>query len=713
MIQSGRTKSVAGQLEKWYSKTSVKADKEWIWGFNKKAIQDVLDTRKEVPFRCFMIRYLLSMHEEELHPSFFPDLDGEEWLKRSAEKILRIMENSEEKDYQNSPNSIKKLTDLVFDDFVSNQFYIAANDTVPDKVCGSVNRGIPLKGKKELRPILWDKNDLLRKLKARKLATDFSNRPEYINEDELFAFAFGLNMDYDDISFFLRKALRRSDFNLWNWKEFLLYITYRYAKGDLFKFYRKLREAYEDERNTPKEYRWIGFEGFSTKVIRDQTSVVMDIIEEDNYAVALDENGELPHRMIEYIREYKYLIHTSKDYTRTISSESAKLLESFEKNVSEDIEDARRAYGEDLQQTESERYAQGKVMIGYRPEAGLHVPAGTVFTKIEKKTGREIKFVSDKEVMIPPVQSSFMEVQIELRCIEKEKKEKSPEEQKGYVPGKTTFMSDNVYLTEMSNKSYFKTLMKVKEGETICKYIIGKISAKCRSGKKVPAGTRFYADYEGRRIEFRSLKEIDASVQAEIWVHGLISGEGATKDEIIDCSMEGWRDKFISLGNSKIGFKQCQSGQAVEGGKLYNYLYQPNREGYHIEEALDRNYLRKLEYVLEGTQLSSVKINQIKKKKEKHIKRNDLLTLSFLKYMSEIELSRLDAGNKASDDYLLRYAGFMQETNEILRKCGYYELYAPNPYDALLVCLLTSGEAIDAYRNLWSWYLKNKTKAEV
>ena len=46
MIQSGRTKSVAGQLEKWYSKTSVKADKEWIWGFNKKAIQDVLDTRK-------------------------------------------------------------------------------------------------------------------------------------------------------------------------------------------------------------------------------------------------------------------------------------------------------------------------------------------------------------------------------------------------------------------------------------------------------------------------------------------------------------------------------------------------------------------------------------------------------------------------------------------------------------------------------------------
>ena len=222
----------------------------------------------------------------------------------------------------------------------------------------------------------------------------------------------------------MRKALRRSDFNLWNWKEFLLYITYRYAKGDLFKFYRKLREAYEDERNTPKEYRWIGFEGFSTKVIRDQTSVVMDIIEEDNYAVALDENGELPHRMIEYIREYKYLIHTSKDYTRTISSESAKLLESFEKNVSEDIEDARRAYGEDLQQTESERYAQGKVMIGYRPEAGLHVPAGTVFTKIEKKTGREIKFVSDKEVMIPPVQSSFMEVQIELRCIEKEKKEK-------------------------------------------------------------------------------------------------------------------------------------------------------------------------------------------------------------------------------------------------------------------------------------------------
>lgn len=713
MIQSGRTKSVVGQLEKWYSKASVNADKEWIWGFNKKAIQNVLDARKEIPFRCFMVRYLLSVHEEELHPSFFPDLDGEKWLKRSAEKILRMMEKSEEKDYQNSPDSIKKLTDLVFDDFVSNQFYIAAKDTVPDKVRGSVNRGIPSKGKNELRPILWDKDALLRKLKAQKLAKDFSNSPEYINEDELFAFAFGLNMDYNDISFFLRKALRRSDFNLWNWKEFLLYVTYRYAKGDLFKFYIKLKEAYEDERNTPKEYRWIESEGFSTKVIRDQTSVIMGIIEEDNYAVALDENGELPLRMIEYIREYKYLIHTSKDYTRTISSESAKLLGSFEKNMSEDIEDGRRADGEDLQQTENERYAQGKVIIGYQPEVGLHVPVGTVFTKIEKKTGREIQFVSDKEVMIPPVQSSFVEVQIELRCTEEEKKKKSPKEQKGYVPGKTTFMSDNVYLTEMSNKSYFKTLMKVKEGETTREYIMGKITAKCRGGKKIPAGTRFYADYEGRRIEFRSLKEIDASVQAEIWVHGLIRGEGATKDEIIDCSMERWRDKFISLGNSKIGFKQRQAGQAVEGGVLYNYLYQPNRKDHYIEKVLDRDYLGKLACVLEGTQLSSTKINQIKKKKEKNITRNDLLTLSFLKYMSEIELSRLDADNKASDDYLLRYAGFMQETNEILRKCGYYELYAPNPYDALLVCLLTSGEAINAYRNLWSWYLENKTKTEV
>ena len=64
----------------------------------------------------------------------------------------------------------------------------------------------------------------------------------------------------------------------------------------------------------------------------------------------------------------------------------------------------------------------------------------------------------------------------------------------------------------------------------------------------------------------------------------------------------------------------------------------------------------------------------------------------------------------ALEDYELRCSenGFMQRTNDILIKCGYHQLYAPNPYDSLLMCLVSSNEAINAFKNLWSWFLAEK-----
>lgn len=705
MIQSGRTQSVRDDLDKWYDRESDKADMVWEWGFHKEALQEMLEKMEIVPFRCFMVRYLLAVHKDRLRPFIAHEAEDVDWMGAAAEEVLQLMEKNEASDYESSPEILKKLTDLVFEDFVSNGFYVPDGTKSPERVRGSVNRGLPTKGKKEIRPILWDKNDLLKKLKAKKLSTDFSKRDECINEDELFALAFGLNMDCGDISFMLKKALRRSDFNLWNWKEFLLYVTYKYAKGDLFRFYQKLKAAYEDETVTPKPARWIKSDDFSTISIRERTDRIAQLIQEENYSVALDENGELPKRMIDYVREYKFLTGHSGDYTRTCQKESARLWNIFRENMREEAEAARKLLHEDRNTAES--YAQGKVLIYYEPELGLDVPKETVFYKSDKKYGRRIEFVPEKAMKIPPVFHAQKEVTIELECTQEEPKTPKPEQLYGYIPGKTRFESDNVYLSHMSNKSYFKASAKIPVGERT--RITGKITAVCEAGKRIPAGTKFYArNRRGERVEFRSVKDVDALVCEEIWVRCLTAGEEALKGEISECSIPDWRERFRSLENTKIGMKKKTADQAVSGGFLYNYLYQPFQDHYPVKDLPDEKYMDKMAEILEGTQLSSTKLNQIQSKKAEHITRNDILTLSFLAYMSELERRRADRGEEAADDYRLRLSGFMQRTNEVLEKCGYHELYAPNPYDNLIACLLSSSEAIDAYRNLWSWYLTNK-----
>lgn len=714
-IQLGRTREVTNSLKKWYNEEKKNADEDWWWGFNKKKIQDIIASRTELPFRRFFVRYLLSIHFDIFHPLLFDNLKGTQWLNKSAEKILKLMEETEELDYTHSPDIIKILTDIVVDDFISNGFCVNDSDENSIKIRGSVNRGIPSRGKREVRPYLWNKNDLLRKIKARRISSDFINNPDYINADDVFAFGFGLNMTYEDLSFLMKKALRRVDFNLWDWKEFLLYVTFRYAKGDRFDFYTKAKAAYEDEENIPLRVEEKEQKSFSTTVIKEETDTVIGFIREKYYSLSLDENGELPPEMIGYIRKYKFLTENLTDYTRTIALESQTLLKQFQKNIQKLSE----LEGEDAvlmgEETEQEFYgtahvhAQGKVLIYYDSKLGLDIPKGTIFYKIDKKTGRWIPFESQKDVKIEPREELTKEIQVEIRSIKAEKKAAAPEMQTAFIQKKTKFTSDNPYVSNMINKSKFK--LSVKAGKESEIFVSGKIFADCQVGKTISEGTKFYAqNSQGKEVEFISTKTVKSECFEEIWVYCCEGGEEATKNQITECSIPAWREKIIGIGNSKIGFTKKPDEQKKKGGKIFNYLYSKEERDIDWEDLLEEKYFDKLSMILEGTQLSSTKLNQIIRGKEKHITRNDLLTLSFLAYVSEQENERIEKNNAASEDYDQRMADFLNKTNDLLRKCGYFELYAPNPYDALLMCLLSSNVAITSFRNLWSWYLFQKEK---
>lgn len=697
-ISSGRTQSVKDKLEEWYKieeeHISKKSEEYWDWGFRKESIQEFFDGIEEISFQQFFVRYLLAVHIDVFRLLLCTNLSGSDWLNESAEKILCLMNGNKNANYDAAPDIIKKFIDQVVEDFKSNETYKVVNEKgkKKEKVLGSVNRRTLRGG----RQIWWDKDDLLRKISA-----------DTIEADELFAFGFGLNMPYEDISYLMRKALRRTDFNLWDWKEFLLYITFRYAKGNLFAFYIKLKEAYENEENGPLKYEWGNSRDFSTKMISDKTAVIVDMMSEENYSISLDNSGELPPQIITYIRYYKYLTGNAYDYTRTISRESSNPVKKIQKY----------AESEKSSDKDEEVYAQGEVKIAYDPQKGLDVPTGTRFYKIESKPERRIAFESLEDVYIEPSDAQTCEVTIKLISAESEKKMKRPEQQRAFMRKHTQFRTDNPYLSCIRNKSMFKPPINVPLGEKI--FISGKITANSQIGKEIPKGTQFFAkNHQGEDIEFRSTETIKTDFTKEVKVRCLEEREEAIKNQITECSISDWRERFLRLENSKI---KLTRRKLQSEGIIYRFLYSAE-QAKELEKILDETYFDKVDKVLKETRMSATKLRNIEIKKEKNITRNDLLTLCFLTYVIEEEhkwfewvenaKTEADKEKRRVKEYNFRKSGFLEKANDLLKKCGFYELYMPNPYDALLMCLLSSEEPINAFRNLWSWYLSQKAKRE-
>ena len=707
MVESGRTRAVQEELDSWYDKYAGQ-EIDWESDCMKKTLNEFLDTRNIVPFRAFMVRYLIAAYGEDFCPVLFPELSRAEWNTVGVEKILEEMSKSESLDYSESPKLLQQLTDLVFDQFVVNHFYSSKSKykEAPSKVLGYVTRKGPL----------WDKNILLKKLEAVRGEADSESSDLGITDDEFWVFAFGLNMDYRDIKFFMTKALKRSTFNFWNWQEFLLYVTYRYARGNTYQFYLKLKEAYLDKKVKPEKIEESEKNIANTQSVQGKLDDIFEKIEETEGAIALDEDGNLPPYILECVSKYKAFLSISDDYTRTATKICQELLQKFGKRI--EIELISREIcdgGKDI----NKQKAQGKVTVYYELNMGVEIPKGTIFTKIDKKLNERIDFVTLDEVKIAPASEKEEDIIIEVCCTKKEKKEDSPEKQYAYIPGKTEFTSDNRNLSEITNKSYFKPATKKAVGEEIC--ISGKLSAKCKTGKTVPKGTKFYAlNAKGERVTFVSTKDAGAPVCVEICVESVNEGSEniATKNEITECSIRNWKQKFVKIENKIISIKDVKREKKEEDAKsehvkrekkeedaksehVYNYLYKIEE----VEEILDKKYVSKLGEILEGTRLSESKIYSILKGKKYTITRNDVLTICFLEHMSGYEETYLRQGKYYA---INSYTVFLQKTNEVLRKCGFYELYEPNLYDSFLMYLTASSEGIASYRNIWSWYLRNK-----
>ena len=567
---------------------------------------DYFDYIRDNPFRRFIVRYLLDVYGEMICPKLFSEMKKEEWLDTGSELILNEMDRSEGMDYADSPEILKKLADEVFNIFVQNSFYIKYTAETPFRVLGAVSRGIPSKGKKKfVKLIEWDRNDILQKLRAKKLAVDFSDSTDLISDDAFFAFAFGLDMEYEDIVLFMTKVLRRTTFNLWNWREFLLYISYRYAKGSRYQFYLKIKEAYEDEKNTARKPKTGSMgEELSTRMVQSRVGQILEKLE-DGRNIALDEDGKLPEEVIQCICEYKYIIQNAGDYMRTAVRKGQELLMKFEEYADRDLQMKKADNDVDDDYYEISRELEHREERYYNEALDTNISKGFIRTKTAK---------SEKP--------------------DEKKKEKDPlPEQKAM--GKVIITCDE------------DTSLVIPAGT-----IFTKIEKK--TGRKV----------EFRSLEDRKIESADEKVCVEIWVESVGSGKGcdARKNEITQCSIENWQKKF-KLENKRIGFKQKPKQSGAQYGKICNYLYYSGNLD-DLSNYMDQERTRKLGEVLEGTRLTDTKLSQIRRGKAAHISRNDLMTLNFLVFTYEIDEiedpDAVDASFRQRTNDLLTECGYYE-----------------------------------------------------
>lgn len=121
-IISGQTKAAIEVLEYWFD-SEINTELEWDSQCFQKTLKDFLDTRKEVPFRRFLVRYLIVVYGEKFCSELFPNMEQEKWLTDGLEYILNEMAQNEGYSYDSSSKVLQSLTDVVFDTFIENGVY--------------------------------------------------------------------------------------------------------------------------------------------------------------------------------------------------------------------------------------------------------------------------------------------------------------------------------------------------------------------------------------------------------------------------------------------------------------------------------------------------------------------------------------------------------------------------------------------------------------
>lgn len=144
--------------------------------------------------------------------------------------------------------------------------------------------------------------------------------------------------------------------------------------------------------------------------------------------------------------------------------------------------------------------------------------------------------------------------------------------------------------------------------------------------------------------------------------------------------------------------------QKIGPADLERWIYGgiPTDENGNVASCKTKSRLGKY---LSANKLTRQRMTRIlKEQPEKNsITRYDLITLNFILYAWK------DYGNK---NPMCRCDDYIDDTNEILKRCGFYELYPVNPYEKLIVICLVSLLPVDPFTEVMTKVLNDSIGME-
>lgn len=646
---------------------------------------ELLQKLHRVPFYRYMIRYLVYTFsdklEEEAQKQGMDCSNG--WEERYAGYLIAQRESEKETD------RLRMLTDLVWNAFETNGCGISGRTP---KVLGNLN------GTKK-----WNYEDLETVLFGKE-----------IRISDFFALAFGLDMNYEDLTMFLQKVLKRSQLNLWNEDEFLIYICFQRVQGRKIDFYRWAKQEW---KVLPEKKGVFEIPG-QTTVLRTQLDQMLTrqmsqiqtfCMEEFNEQMHDIEGTESAKIALDAIRDllsgYKYLLGHRGDYKRTALRCAGKRLTELKTFCQEDMEEYLTSMKEE------QNYAHGTVRVSYDAAHGICIPEGTrFFQKAKDRDGNQETVWYTALSQVCGEKMDEVETDVTVICTEFTCKHEKNKDNTGYLPNKTALKTDlDGIHTATASHALSKPIKKKSDPEDAY-HVSGVIKISCKPGLVIPKQTAFYAN----GFTYVTTKEIICETVAEVPVRCEKENWEATINQIQNC--ESQIEGMIRVGNTKISLRSARNEEENRtGGTLYRYLYTPSEDLICGDNSISDKNTEYLPEILEGTMFSATKLWQIEKQKDVEITRNDILTLSFLSQMAEIEFDQSEymeiqaqvneADTVRQELFEDRYAEFLHQTNRDLSSCGFQGLYLANPYDCLLAYMTTCSEPLTAFRNLWAVYL--------
>lgn len=658
-IRSGDTRLLSDVLPDWI------LDEQNTWDNDDFISLDALMKEQQlprfltqlhsIPFYRYMTRYLLNRYPELWQES--PEVCHLPTEERQAAFIqlvfAEVQRNRKSKPLQN------RLTQRVFSDFTANG--CAADDS---HIIGSLVD----------TDVQWD----FARLREMLFGDTIHDRP-------LFVLAIGLRMSTEDLSSFLQKVLLRRSLDALIPEEAFLQICLQKGTGDLLSLYRALLDTY------------------NTCVASKPRSQVQLHDAMDNDAVArlarfLAQSGTIgtiTPELRKWISHYKYVL-TNYDFSkRPETLRFLKLMEGVRSMLDLEI----REYAEGRAEAPA-----GTVRIYYPPDSQLTLPAGTCFLD------QDGNIVAESLQEVSTVESG-QEHEITLEVFSKEPLVQPGKELEKHQPFCCQLTDDSNLI--LWNKSKIKKEgTKEPNGE---RYQRATLVGRSLAGVDIPANTEFTCGNHTliNRERFSSCY-IDVPVEACRVPGKNVYPDAIPRNTIQSLQLPAKHQGIVlDIKHSRL---TRRNRSETNRSLCMEYLYSATSISHHIdtlsEIAGDESfYAQLLSPILQGKRLTDTRISQLRILGAPALKRHELLTISFLYYLSPQQQAQQQQDAISSDAW--EQAQYMQAlVNRELTECGFHPLYLPNAYDCLLAYLTLCGEPIQTYRFLWGILRKANQEAE-